>query len=222
MSFADRRGLRPKTRLNGERWSIVLEGVMFIAKAISVSKHSGADGLEDRILSSTVKVLCCDSQRPLVWGWFYFDESASTDTLSWRPPWIPFHGLTRWFREPHVRESRGCKGWRWPPLRISFSAGRRRPTWCTGQPLWTHTCNREWWSTPVCTNRSRWRGMGWMTTEASAGCLTLTGVPLHVCTTQLFDLVPNGLSRALEMVPLPYRNVKNKLLKFSSITRFNC
>ena len=57
-----------------------------------------------------------------------------------------------------------------------------------------------------------------MTTEASAGCLTLTGVPLHVCTTQLFDLVPNGLSRALEMVPLPYRNVKNKLLKFSSIT----
>lgn len=48
------------TRLNGERRSIVLEGVMFITKEISVIRlnHSGADGLDHRIHISTVRVLC--------------------------------------------------------------------------------------------------------------------------------------------------------------------
>ena len=60
ISSAAKRGFLPNTRLNGERLSAVRDGVMFMANEISVSRldHSGADGLELRILNSMVRVLC--------------------------------------------------------------------------------------------------------------------------------------------------------------------
>ena len=60
MSFADNRGLRPKTRLNGDNLSAVRAGMIFIVKEISVSRfdHSGAQSLVDRIFNSVVRVLC--------------------------------------------------------------------------------------------------------------------------------------------------------------------
>ena len=57
MLSADKRGFLPKTRLNGDSASAVRDGVIFIANEISVSRfdHSGAEGLEHRILSSLLE-----------------------------------------------------------------------------------------------------------------------------------------------------------------------
>ena len=72
MSFADRRGLRPKTRLNGDNLSAVSAVVILTANDISVRRfdHSGAQSLVERIFNSVVNVLCCDSQSPFVRGWY--------------------------------------------------------------------------------------------------------------------------------------------------------
>ena len=60
MSLADNLGFLPNTRLKGESLSVVLAGVMFDAKAISVNRdgHCGAESRALLIFSSSVKVLC--------------------------------------------------------------------------------------------------------------------------------------------------------------------
>ena len=72
MSVADSLGLLPKTRLNGDSASADREGVMLEANEISVNNddHCGAESLEQRIFSSVVSVLCWDSHRPFVRGWY--------------------------------------------------------------------------------------------------------------------------------------------------------
>ena len=72
MSVGDSRGARPNTKLNGDSRSAVAAGVIFMANEISVSRfdQSGAEGLDERIRSSVVSVLCWDSHNPLVRGWY--------------------------------------------------------------------------------------------------------------------------------------------------------
>ena len=70
MSCADSLGARPNTKLKGDSLSSVKDGVMFMAKEISVKRddHCGAESLVERIFNSEVSVLCCDSHRPFVLG----------------------------------------------------------------------------------------------------------------------------------------------------------
>ena len=72
MSFTEILDALPNTKLKGYNVSVESVGVILETKAISVNKvnHFGVDCLSLLIFNSDVSVLCCDSHRPLVPGWY--------------------------------------------------------------------------------------------------------------------------------------------------------